>query len=172
MKVAIILAPRDFRDETLSQLKLLFGKKDVEAKLASTTLRQCSGAHGAVAKPELEIDALNPLDFDAVIVADGPGVDSLRLYDHRPLLDLIKLFKEANKAVIGIGNGVKVVARANIVKDTSVAKVDAETEKLVSLYRGKSVDEHVVRDKNIITAAGTEDIPELISVMLAPPEAA
>ncbi len=169
MKVAIILAPRDFRDETVSQLGLFFSKKDVEAKLVSTTLKQCTGSHGAVAKPELEIDALNPLDFDAVLVADGSGVDSLKMFDHRPLLDLIKLFKDANKVVIGIGNGIKVVARANIIKDVKIADSDAETKKLVSLYRGKPVDERVVRDGNIITATGNEDIAELVSAMLAQP---
>jgi putative intracellular protease/amidase len=172
MKVAIVLAPRDFRDETLSQLKLFFAKKDVEVKLASTSLKQCSGAHGAVAKPELEIDAMNPLDFDAVLVADGPGVDSMKLFDHRPLLDLVKLFKEANKAVVGIGNGIKVVARANIIKDKRIALADADTKKLIELYRGKPVEEHVVRDGNIITAAGNDFIPELVSAMLAEPSEA
>ncbi len=172
MKVAVILAPRDFRDETLSQLKLYFSKKDVETKLASTTLGKCFGAHGAVAKSELEIDAMNPLDFDAVVVADGPGVDSLKMFDHRPLLDLIKLFKEANKAVVGIGNGIKVVARANIIKDMKIAEADAETKKLVELYRGKPTEEHVVRDGGIITASSNDDIPELVSAMLSDPEEA
>ncbi len=166
MKIAILIAPQDFKDETLSHLQLLFEKKDVESQIASLTLKQCTGYHGAVIKPQIEAKALEPGAFDVLLIADGPGVDSLKLYDYRPLLDLIKAFHDGNKKIAGIGNGIKAVARANIIKDAKIAKTDAETEKLVRLYRGKPTEEFVVSDKNVITATGVDNIPDFVSSLV------
>ncbi|MDE1874065.1 MAG: DJ-1/PfpI family protein [Candidatus Micrarchaeota archaeon] len=165
MKVAILVAPRDFKDETVSHLQLLLGKKDIESHIVSLTMKPCTGYHGAVVKPEMETAAIEAGAFDVLLVVDGPGVDSLKLYDYRPLLDLVRAFHEANKSVAGIGNGVKIVARANIIKDASIAKADDETEKLVRLYRGKPSENLVVADKGIITASGVESVDELVSVL-------
>lgn len=165
MKVAILIAPRDFKDETVSHLQLLLGKKDIEAEIASLVLKPCTGYHGAVVKPQIEAAALEPNSFDVLLVADGPGVDSMKLYDYRPLLDMIKVFKEAKKKIAGIGNGIKVVARANVIKDAKIAKTDEETEKLVRLYRGKPSEEFVVSDSGIITASGTDNIDDFVSAL-------
>lgn len=165
MKVAILVAPKDFKDETLSQLRLLFGKRDIESQVASLTLKPCTGYHGAVIKPETEMRALEPGAFDALLIADGPGVESLKLYDHRPLLDMIKLFHDSNKTVVGIGNGVRAVARANIIKDTRIAKVDEETDKLVRLYRGRPTDESVVSHNNIITVSSTDNVADFVAML-------
>ena len=166
MKVAVLISPRDFKDETLSHLQLLFGKKDVEAQVASLTSKSCTGYHGAVVKPQVEFAAVHPNTYDALLIADGPGVDTLRLYEHRPLLDLIKAFYEGKKTIIGIGNGIKAIAKANIVKDTRIAKTDEETEKIVRLYRGFPTEDFVVSHKNIITASGTDNISGLVDMLL------
>ncbi|MCL5239221.1 MAG: DJ-1/PfpI family protein [Candidatus Marsarchaeota archaeon] len=166
MRVAILIAPRDFKDETVSHLQLLLGKKDVETQIASLSLKPCTGYHGAVVKPQIEAQALEPNTFDAILVADGPGVDSLKLYDYRPLLDLLKAFHESKRKIAGIGNGIKVVARANIIKDAKIAKTDEETEKLVVLYRGKPAQDFVVADKNIVTATGVDNIADFVSSLI------
>lgn len=168
MKVAMLVVPKDFKDETLSNLQLFFGKKDVEAQIASLTLKNCTGYHGAVVKPQVEFAALHPSNFDVLLIVDGPGVDSLRFYEHRPLLDLIKVFHDSGKIVVGIGNGIKAVARANIVKDTKIAKTDDETEKIVRLYRGTATDDFVVSDKKIITVSGTDNIGDFVNVLVGP----
>ncbi|MDE1854986.1 MAG: DJ-1/PfpI family protein [Candidatus Micrarchaeota archaeon] len=165
MKVAILIAPKDFKDETVSQLQLLFGKKDIEAQIVSLTLKTCMGYHGATLKPQIDARSIEAGTFDVLLIADGPGVESLKLYDHRPLLDVVKAFHDNNKKVAGIGNGIRVIARANVIKDTRIAKTDEDTEKLVRLYRGKPSDDFVVTDKNIITASDASNVPDFVSVL-------
>ncbi len=165
MKVAILIAPRDFKDETVSHLQLLFGKSDIESQVVSLTTKPCTGYHGAVIKPQADARAMETGTFDVLLIADGPGVESLKLYDHRPLLDLIKAFHDNHKKVAGIGNGIRAVARANIIKDTRIAKTDEETEKLVRLYRGKPTEDFVVNDRSIVTASGVDNIPDFIAAL-------
>jgi putative intracellular protease/amidase len=165
MKVAILIAPRDFKDETVSHLQLLFGKNDIESQVVSLTTKPCTGYHGAVIKPQADARAMEAGTFDVLLIADGPGVESLKLYDHRPLLDLVKAFRETKKKIAGIGNGVRVVARANIIKDTRIAKTDEETEKLVKLYRGKPTEDFVVSDNGIITASSIDNVADFVSAL-------
>jgi putative intracellular protease/amidase len=166
MKVAILIAPRDFKDETLSSLQLMFGKNDIDSVVASFSLNDCFGVHGAVVKPKAEARELEPQTYDALVLVDGPGVDSLKLYDYRPLLDLVKAFHDANKIVVGIGNSVKTIARANVIKDTKIAKSDdREVAKTTQLYRGAASDDTLVLDKNILTLSDSDRMSELAKLL-------
>lgn len=166
LKVAIIIPPKEFKDETVSRLSLLLTKKDVGNSVASLTLKECLGYHGAVLKPDAELIELDPTQIDALIIADGPGVDSLKMYDYRPLLDLVKAFSDRKKMIAGIGNGIKVVARANIIKDTKIAGINREDDKLVQLYRGIISDNYLVLDKNILTLSNSEKIDEFVTCLI------
>src|SRR5271157_1338786 len=107
-KVAVIISPRNFRDETLSLLDLLLAKKDIKKVVASVNPKDCTGYNGAVVKPDLTFKDLDPVLMSAIIIADGPGVDAFKMYDYRPLLDIVKSFQDNHKIVVGIGNGIKV----------------------------------------------------------------
>jgi putative intracellular protease/amidase len=163
LKVAIIIPPREFKDETVSRLGLMLSKKDIGNSVASITLKECTGYHGAVVKPDAELIELDPTQIDALVLADGPGVDTLKMYEYRPLLDLIKTFYERNKLIAGIGNGIKIVARANIIKDVKIASVNRENDQLVMLYRGLISENYLVLDKNILTLSNPEKIEEFVT---------
>jgi putative intracellular protease/amidase len=168
MKVAILISPKDFKDETLSSLQLMFGKTDIDGVVASFSLKDCYGWHGAVVKPKAEARELEPNTYQALLIVDGPGIDSLKLYDYRPLLDLIKIFHDANRIVVGIGNSVKVIARSNIIKDTKIAKTDdREVEKVTRLYRGNPTEEHMVLDNKVLTLSNSDKIDELAKLLAA-----
>ena len=51
MRVAIFLPPKDFRDETVSMIKLILEKWKVDGVITSYTTKECVGRHGAVYKP-------------------------------------------------------------------------------------------------------------------------
>jgi putative intracellular protease/amidase len=170
VKVAILVAPRDFKDETVSRLQLFFGKNDIESQIVSLTTKPCAGYHGAVVKPAMDASSIEAGAFDLLLIADGPGVESLKLYDYRPLLDVVRAFYENSRKLAGIGNGIKVLARANVIKDTRIAKTDGETERMVLLYRGKPSDDFVVSDGNIITASSVDNVPDLVAALLKQPQ--
>ncbi|MDE1855774.1 MAG: DJ-1/PfpI family protein [Candidatus Micrarchaeota archaeon] len=169
MKALIIVPPKDFRDETVKMSILILGKWGVKPVIASYTkdLRECVGAHGAVYKPELNATKLTSEGFDALILADGPGVDTYKLNDFRPLLDLIKDFITNNKIVGAMGNSVKVVARANVISDRAIsAPKDDEISRLIRIYRGKESQNEMQYDKHLLTAKSNAAMEQFLNTML------
>lgn len=162
VNVAIIVPPKNFKDETLSLLDLLLAKKDIRKVVASVNSRDCTGYHGAVVRPDTTFKELDPSRISALIIADGPGVDSFKLYDYRPLLDMVKQFHDSRKVVVGIGNGIKVLARANVIRDTKVADIGKEAQDLVRLYRGVPAKAYLVLDKNVLTLSDSGKVDELV----------
>jgi putative intracellular protease/amidase len=157
MRIAILVPPRDFKDETLSRLKPMLEKWGVKPVISSYSTHELVGYHGAVYKTELNAAHLAPEDFDALVIADGPGVDEYKLYDFRNLLDTVKLFSMRGKLIAAVGNGIKVIARANIIAKVKISRpADEETRRLVALYHGIESKEQVQFDSNILTLGNTE----------------
>lgn len=167
MKVAIVIAPRDFKDETLATLRLLLKKWDVDVTVSSYTSSECVGYHGATCKPDINTAKVRPQDYDVLILADGVGVEKYKLYDFRPLLDLVKMFYDNKKMIVGISNGIKIIARANIVANKKMSlPEEEETKRMVQLYKGVPSEETVETDANIMTLGDTDKVPDLVNVLL------
>ncbi len=167
MKVAVIIPPKDFKDETLSMAKLLFDKWGIKPVISSYTSSPCTGSHGAVYMPEINASKIDPQDYNAVLLVDGSGIESYKLYDFRPLLDLLKNFISAGKIVGAIGNAIKVISRANIISDTKVAAPsDEESQRLVRLYKGINSQHDIETDKNIVTARNSDNAEAFVSAVL------
>ncbi|MDE1761890.1 MAG: DJ-1/PfpI family protein [Candidatus Micrarchaeota archaeon] len=169
MRALIVITPRNFRDETVSLARLLFGKWGVTPVIASYTKgeKECVGTHGAIYKPELNATKLTSEGFDALLVVDGPGVDEYKLHDFRPLLDLIKDFVSNKKVVGAIGNSVKVVARANVITDRTIsAPKDEEISRLVRIYRGRESEKPIEYDKFLLTARNPQSAEQFLNAML------
>ncbi len=166
-KVAVIIPPKDFKDETLSMGKLLFEKWDVKPVIASYTSRECTGVHGAIVTPDANASNINAQEFAALLLIDGEGVESYKLYDFRPLLDLVKSFNASGKVVAAIGNAIKIISRANIITDTKISTPqDEESQRLVRLYRGIESKNPVENDKKIVSARSPEYVETFISTLL------
>lgn len=169
MKTLIIIPPKDFRDETVSMSILILGKWGVAPVIGSYTKdgRECVGAHGATYKPEVNATKLTSEGYDSLIIADGPGVETYKLYDFMPLSNLVKDFINNNKVVVAIGNSVKVVARANVVTDRKVsAPKDEEVSRLIRIYRGKESANEMEYDKHLLTAKTNHNIELVLNTML------
>jgi putative intracellular protease/amidase len=167
MKVAILIPPKDFKDESVSQAKLMLEKWDVEPVITSYSTKECVGYHGAVYKPQINANRISASDFDGIILIDGNGVDSYKLYDFRPLLDLVKLFSDKNKPVCAINNSIKILARANIIQNLKVAMPkDEESRRLVILYRGVPSNNDMETEKNIMTLNNSELVEDFMDALL------
>ncbi|MGC8699518.1 MAG: DJ-1/PfpI family protein [Candidatus Micrarchaeia archaeon] len=167
MRVAIFVPPKDFRDESLSMVKLLLDKWKVESVITSYTTKECVGRHGAVYMPGINTAKIDPNEYDGFILIDGEGIESYKLYDFRPLLDLIRRFYDSKKIVGAIGNAIKVIARANIITDTKLsAPVDEEMQRLLRIYYGVNSPMEVEFDKNIITARNPENAEPFAQLFL------
>ena len=168
MKVALLIAPNNFKDESLSTLRVAFGKWGIDAVVTSYSTKQCTGYHGAVVMPQLNAARINPDEFDSIVLVDGPGVDLYKLYDFRPLLDTVSGFSSRKKLIAAIGNSIKILARANIIADVKLAVPrDEETVRLVALYRGLPSVKSIESETNIITIGNPDNVDQLAETLLA-----
>ena len=167
MRVAVIIPQRGFKDESLRAAVELFSKWHVDAVVASYSSEDAVGYHGAIVKPTMSAALVKASDFDAILLIDGPGVDQYTLYDFRPLLDTVKYFYSSGKLIAGIGNAVKIMARANVIANAKIAAPkDDETKRLAALYKGIFTNNYMELDKNILTLNAPEKADELANKML------
>lgn len=161
MKVVIVIPPKDFKDETVSNISLMLKKWNIEYVIASAGIGSCFGYHGAVLDSKMKYTEIQSRDFDCIILPDGMGVELYKLYDSRQLLDIIKHFNENGKLVACIGNAIKILARANIISNKKIATVkDPEIARLAKLFRGVVTDNPIEADGQIITASDSESSME------------
>jgi len=167
VKIAIVIPPKDFRDESLSVVKLILEKWGIQDVITSYTAKECVGKHGAVYKPAMNTVRVTPQEFDGIVLIDGDGIESYKLYDFRPLLDLIRDFSAERKFIAGMGNAVKIIARANVITDVKIsAPMDEESQRLIRIYHGINSEEGVEFDKNILTARNAEDAEAFAQMLI------
>ncbi len=167
MNVAVLLTPKDFRDETMAKAMELMQKWDIGIFVAGYNKDECVGYHGAVYTPKILASEITTDNFDAMFIPDGAGIETFKLYDQRALLDIVRHFKEKGKVLACVNNAIKVLARANVITNTKIACVkDAETARLVQLFHGKITASPVESDGNILTSANSENTYELIDLLL------
>jgi protease I len=152
MKFLVFIAPNNFKDESLSMIKTFFDRWGVEYKITSFSNKDCIGWHGAVCKPDVNAALVQSSDYDGIMIVDGRGIEDYKLFEYRPLLDILLQFNEKNKMIGAVNNAIKVVAKANIIKDKKIATPDEqELKRLVLLYHGIPSDNGLEVSGNIIT---------------------
>ena len=166
-KVAIILSPKDFRDETASLLKTQLQKWNLSVFFAGYNNTECIGSHGAVYKQDLSALKVNPAEFDALVIVEGKGVESFKMYDFRPLLDTVRAFSMAKKPIFALANAFKIIARANAIVNTKVAAPeDEESQRLLRIYHGIPSENPIEFDNNVLTAKDSESAASAVNLFL------
>ncbi len=166
MRFLIFIPPKDFKDESVSLVKLFFDKWGVRYDISSYTSKVCVGTHGARYEPAVHTSKVFTGDYDGLVLIDGNGIDFYKLYDYRPLLDLVLKFEESKKYIIGIDNAVKVPARANVVRGKLVSANDRETQRLVTLFHGTVSDKTHEIAGNLITIRSYGDVESSMQKIL------
>lgn len=150
-KVVMIIAPDNFRDEELLQPKKILEDAEIIVKVASVKKTEAKGMLGARIMPDLTLQDINILDFDAVVFIGGSGAS---IYLDNPLVHKIaRDAYSADKLVTAICIAPAILAEANLLKGKKATVWSSKEEMLKAAgatYTGKSVE----RDGNIITASG------------------
>jgi putative intracellular protease/amidase len=166
MRLAIFIPQKDFKDESLSLIKLIFDKWGVQYSIAAYG-KGGVGTHGALVKADIRPEEMTTDQFDGIVFVDGKGIDDQKVYDYRPLLEIVMRFNEANKYVIAVGNAVKIPCRANIVKARKVAVGDEETMRLARLFYGIPSPNPVEGMGNLVTIKNSKAIEDSMEQWLA-----
>ncbi len=157
----VLIPPKDFRDESMASIKLFLDKWSVPYDIATYGLKDCVGSHGAVYKPNLDANKVAVQDYSGMLLVDGEGIDTFKLYDYRPLLDLVVRFNSNSKIIGAVGNAQKIIARANIIKDKRMAAPqDEEIRRLVLLFRGVPSENGFEISGNIFTVRSQDQLQE------------
>ncbi len=167
MKLLVFIAPNDFRDESLALMRLFFEKWGVEYSITSYSKKECRGFHGSACTPDVNTNTVNTRDFDGIVIIDGKGIESYLLHEYRPLLDLVYEMNRQNKHIIAVGNAIRVVARANIIKGKRVSEPnDEETRKQIILFHGIPTSSEVEAEGNLCTIRDPRKLELTIPSML------
>jgi putative intracellular protease/amidase len=166
MRFLIFIPPKNFRDESLSLVKLFFDKWGIRYMVTSYSSTEAVGLHGAVVRPDINTSKINYEEYDGIVLIDGVGADDYRLYDYRPLLDLMLMFNQRKGYIISINNSTKIPARANIINNVLISTDDEESRRLVRLFHGVLSEKPFEINGNIITIRNSKDVEESMQAIL------
>jgi len=165
MKILMVIAKTDFRDEEFLIPHNYFIGKGFEVEVVSSERGICIGSHGAEVEAELSFEDVNTLDFNAVVLVGGSGSVSL---DEN--LDLEKILFEArdNDLIIGaICRSPVILAKAGLLKGHKVTVYPSdENIKEIKDDGAEYVAEGVVIDNKLVTADGPESAEEYASCIV------
>lgn len=167
MKCIVFIAPNGFRDESLKMLQTFFDRWGVDYRVTSYSKKECIGYHGMRCTPDVNTGTVSVSDYDGIFLVDGNGFETYDLYDYRPLLDLLFNFNQQGKFICGVGNAIKALARANIIKAKKIAVPDGDTKKLILLFHGIPSEGSSEAADNVYTVKDSQSIPDAIPTIFA-----
>jgi PfpI family intracellular protease len=155
--VLMVVAPTDFRDEELLQPKSLFEAEGAVVEVASTTRDVVRGMLGAEVKPDITLSAVDPHRYAAIALVGGSGAPTY-LWDNHTLHALLRIARDGGTPIGAICLSPAALARAGLLRGVR-ATVYGDQRAKHELERGGAlyVEEHVVSDQGIVTAAGPRD---------------
>jgi protease I len=154
MKLLLVIAPENFRDEELEVPRSVFDRNGIGYDIASTKTGICSGMLGATAEATLTLDEVVVEDYAGIVLVGGIGSQDY-LWDSETLQALVVAFFEAGNVVAAICLAPVVLARAGVLKGRE-ATVFRSPVSVREMAAGGAVlvDIPVVADLDLITAAG------------------
>jgi protease I len=150
-KAVMIVAPRDFRDEELFDVKSALEAAGATVRVASTSLDEATGMLGGKVKPDLLVSDIEVAEFDAVIFVGGKGA---RVYWDDPTAHHIASLTDKYGKILGaICFAPVTLAKAGVLdsrKATVWSSEKGALEAMGAQYTGADVEV----DGEIITANG------------------
>ncbi|GAG25718.1 unnamed protein product [marine sediment metagenome] len=155
MKIAILIAFKDFRDEELFTPQRVFTSVGAEFKVFSTEVGIAQGADGGTAIVHSYIDNLQVSDFDAIVFIGGPG--AIRELDNGRSYKIIHEAVVKEKVLGAICVAPVILAKSKILKGkkaTVWTDMGKETREVLEENGAIYENQPVVQDGKIITAVG------------------
>lgn len=153
-RILCVIAPERFRDEELAEPKRALEAAGHRVTVASTRPGHATGMLGARVAVDAVVAQLRAADFDAVVIAGGAGAPT-HLWDHEPLIALVRELHALGRLLAAICLAPPVLARAGVLAGKRATAYPAQSA-IIELKRGGAtyVVEPVVRDGTIVTASG------------------
>jgi protease I len=163
-KRVIILVDDLYEDLELHYPRIRLTEAGAKVKVAGVEKRTYHGKHGYPVEADEKISALDPKDFDCVIIPGGYAPDRMRR--SKPLLDFVRKMHNDGKVVAAICHAAWVPISAGIVKDKTMTCFFAIKDDLVNAG-AHYVDQSVAVDGNMVTSRMPDDLPDFCKAIIS-----
>ncbi|MFC1711135.1 DJ-1/PfpI family protein [Patescibacteria group bacterium] len=150
-KIAMVIAPVNFRDEELLQPKKILEKKGAVINIASKGVSEATGMLGAKVKVDSDLGTIKAEDYDAIVFIGGSGANIY--FNDLYALDLVKNAVKLGKIVGAICIAPSILANAGVLRSKRATAFNSEID-VLRKSGAAYVNNFVVKDGNIITAKG------------------
>jgi protease I len=158
-KIALLLEEGYEDREVTVPLNFLTGEGANVKLIGSDRATDFVSKHGVSLSTHITATDARVSDFDAFLIPGGYAPEKMRL--SHSLVNLIAEADDHGKFIAAIGHGPQLLISAGIVKDrmiTSYAGIVIDIKNAGAFY----VDEASVRDGNLITSRGGDDLTEFL----------
>ncbi|MBU1132446.1 DJ-1/PfpI family protein [Patescibacteria group bacterium] len=151
MKVLMIIAQKDFRDEELFDTRSVLEQNGIKADVCAKSHDIAAGKLGGTVKPDLAFSDVVEADYSGIIIIGGPG--AFDFIGDETINGLVNYFHGQDKLVAAICIAPAILARGGFLKNKK-ATICAGSEKY--LVEGEAIvsADDIVIDGNMITANG------------------
>ncbi len=166
-EIVLVAAPEGFRDEELFVPEDVFSEAGAFVLTASTTKRPIYGSQGGSTLPDLHIEDIKVDGLNAIVIAGGKGARE-HLWSNEALLRKVREANEKGKVIGAICISGAIPALAGVMRGRrGTVYPDPEAIGLVEKGGESYVNEGVVVDGNVVTAAGPAYAREFAETILA-----
>jgi len=158
MKIVIIIAFKDFKDEEYFVPREIFDRAGAEVKVASNESGVAQGSEGGEVNVDIKINDLNVSEFDAIVFIGGPGAP--KNLDNQ---DSYRIAKDAivqNKLLCAICISPAILAKAGVLNGKKatvwINALNKDAQKVLEGNGAIYQKDSIVQDGKIITADGPE----------------
>jgi protease I len=158
-RVAVIIAPENFRDEEFTIPHAHFASKGIKSVVASTRRGECRGSGGTRAEAALSLGEVHASDFDAVLFVGGPGTPVVRASNES--IRIAREFAAAGKTVSAICWAPTILAKAGVLAGKRATvwfghdpEYGMDTGKVLERFGASYTGEQMTADGIFITADG------------------
>lgn len=150
-----VLVDDQYEDLELWYPVLRLREEGAAVSIVGTGESSYRGKHGYPVRVDGNIDDADPDSFDAVVVPGGYAPDRLRRVP--TVLDFVERLHEQGKIVAAICHAPWVLISARIVAGRRLTCAYAIRDDVINAG-GEYVDREVVRDENLVTSRGPDDL--------------
>jgi protease I len=151
MRVIMIIAQKDFRDEELFDTKDALVQQNIGIDVAAPSTGTAFGKLGGTIEPDLSFDEVELERYDGIVFVGGPG--AYDLIDDTSLHALANNFYNDDKVVAAICIAPAILARADLLGGKS-ATIHSSGENYLKEAEADYTEEDIEQDGKLITANG------------------
>ncbi len=156
IKIAIVIAFKNFRDEEYFVPKKIFEENSFKVKTISSEKGTAVGGDGGEAEVDIALNDLDISEFDALVFAGGPG--AYEFIEDEGLWQIVRQARDEGKLLAAICIAPAILAKAGVLHSKKAtiwsSPMDKKPIRILRENGAEFLDKPVVKDGKMITANG------------------